>query len=270
VAESIVVTRGASRLVGERWPGGAPVVVLLHPGVADRRCWTTVPEVLAGTMTVVAYDRRGFGQSPPSELPFSHIDDLLAVFDQVGVESAWLVGNSIGGGLALDTALVAPDRVAGLVLIAPAVSGASEPEVDAELQPFEEGITRALASGDLDEVNRLETWLWLDGPSGPEGRVGGDVRTLALSMNDLILANDVAEDVGASDVDAWNRLGEVQVPATVACGDRDASFLINRSRELARRLPRGRHLVLEGMAHLPSLEQPATVAAVLTEALATA
>ena len=31
-------------------------------------------------------------------------------------------------------------------------------------------------AGDLDEVNRLEAWLWLDGPAGPEGRVSGPVR----------------------------------------------------------------------------------------------
>jgi pimeloyl-ACP methyl ester carboxylesterase len=268
--ESIVMEGGVSPLVGERWPGGAPVVVLLHPGVADRRCWTAVAEDLAGAVTVVAYDRRGFGQSPPADGPFSHVDDLIAVLDRVAVGSAWLVGNSMGGGLALDTALVAPERVAGLVLIAPAVSGAPEPELDAEIEPFEVGLTRALAAGDIDEINRLETLLWLDGPAGPEGRVGGDIRTLALAMNERILGYNVAEEAGASDVDAWSRLGEIQVPATVACGDLDVSFLVDRSRELARRLPRGRHRVLEGVAHLPSLEQPATVAGLVTEALATA
>ena len=176
----------------------------------------------------------------------------------------------MGGGLALDAALLAAERVAGLVLLAPAVSGAPEPDVDAQIEPFEDGITRALAAGDIDEINRLETWLWLDGPAGPEGRVGGDIRTLALAMNELILGLDVAEEAGASDVDAWSRLGEIQVPATVACGDLDVSFLVDRSRELARRLPRGRHRLLEGVAHLPSLEQPTTVAALVTEALATA
>ena len=190
------MARGGSSLVGERWAGGAPVVVLLHPGVADRRCWTAVAEGLAGAVTVVTYDRRGFGQSPPAEGAFSHVDDLLAVLDGVAAESAWLVGNSIGGGLALDTALAAPERVAGLVLIAPAVSGAPEPDLDAEIEPFEEALTRALAAGDIDEINRLEMWLWLDGPAGPEGRVTGDIRTLALAMNKLILLYDVDEEAG--------------------------------------------------------------------------
>jgi pimeloyl-ACP methyl ester carboxylesterase len=271
VSERIVVGVGGSELVGEQWSGGSPMVVLLHAGVTDRRSWRGVAEVLAPTTTVVAYDRRGHGQSAPSSGPFSHVDDLIAVLDEVAVGRVWLVGNSMGGGLALDAVLSVPDRVAGLVLLAPAVSGAPEHDFgsDPETRFFEESITRALERGDHDDVNRLETWLWLDGPAGPEGRIGGDARRLALEMNAVILGHDTAEEVGGSGVDAWDRLDEVLVPTTVACGDRDVSFLVARSGELAQRLPRGRHRLLEGMAHLPSLEQPAAVAALVREALTT-
>jgi pimeloyl-ACP methyl ester carboxylesterase len=148
------------------------------------------------------------------------------------------------------------------------VSGAPEPEFDTEIQPFVERISRAIAAKDVGEVNRAETTLWLDGPAGPEGRVGGEARVLALAMNELILRHDTSEDAGASGIDAWSRLDEVQVPTTVACGDLDVSFLVTRSRELARRLPRGRHRVLRGMAHLPYLEQPTVIAGLVSEALA--
>ncbi len=100
--------------------------------------------------------------------------DLLAVLDRVGAEPAWLVGASAGGGLALDTALLAPDRVAGLVLLGTAISGAPEPYVDPDAQRLYARLDAALAAGNLDEINRLETWLWLDGPAAPEGRVGGE------------------------------------------------------------------------------------------------
>ncbi len=266
----MVVTRGEVMLVGERWEGKGPVVVLLHAGVADRRSWRMVAEDLVGSATLVAYDRRGHGQTAPPTTPFSHLDDLLAVLDHIGGDAVWLVGNSMGGGLALDAVLEVPTRVAGLVLLAPAVSGAPEPEPDAEIASFLERLTAAVRANDLDEVNRLETWLWLDGPAGPEGRVGGEARALALDMNAIILGHDVDEDAGAGGVDAWDRLEEVGVPATVACGDLDLGFLIGRSRTLARRLPRGRHRVLAGMAHLPSLEQPGVVADLVREALASA
>jgi pimeloyl-ACP methyl ester carboxylesterase len=202
-----------------------------------------------------------------STAPFTHVDDLLAVLDREEAGQAWLVGASAGGGLALDAALLAPDRVAGLVLIGTAVSGAPEPELDPDTQRFDVLLDAAIAAGDLEEVNRLDTWLWLDGPSSPEGRVGGEARALAIAMDEIILRNGADEGEGASGVDAWDRLGEIRVPVTLACGELDVPFLIDRSRELAGRLPGARYLELPGMAHQPYLEQPAQVAELILGAL---
>ena len=269
MTERFVLARDGCDLVGERWPGGAPLVVLLHEGVSDRRGWRRVAGLLAPHATVVAYDRRGYGESAVSTAPFTHVDDVLAVLDREQAGQTWLAGASAGGGLALDTALLAPDRVAGLVLFGTAVSGAPEPdEFDPDTQRFDALLDAAIAAGDLDEVNRLETWLWLDGPAQPEGRVGGDARALALDMNAIILRNGDREDEGGSGVDAWSRLDKVQVPVTVACGELDGPFLVDRSQELAARLPRARYRELPGMAHQPYLEDPRQVADVLLGALA--
>jgi pimeloyl-ACP methyl ester carboxylesterase len=265
----LAVSRPGCVLAGDVFPGGKPLVVLLHEGVADRRGWTELVGYLAPSLTVVTYDRRGFGETPVSPEPFSHVDDLLAVLGEVAGEPVWLVGASAGGGLALDAAIVAPDRVAGLVLLGSAISGAPEPEVlDPDMQRLEAVYEAAIAAGDLAEVNRLATWVWLDGPAQPEGRVGGPARQLALAMNEVILRNGVPEDAGASGVDAWNRLDEVRVPVTIGCGDLDVPFLIDSNRELARRLPRARYHVLPGMAHQPYLEHPGQVAALIQHALA--
>ncbi len=268
MSELFTVPAGGCDLAAERWPGGARVVVLLHEGVSDRRGWREMAGYLSPEVTVVTYDRRGFGGTPPSSEPFSHLADLLAVLDQVADGPAWLVGASAGGGLALDTALAAPERVAGLVLLGSAVSGDPDPDLNAAEKRFEALLDQAMESGDLEEINRLETWAWLDGPAGPEGRVGGPARSLALDMNAIILRNGVPEDAGESGVDAWSRLDEVRVPVTVACGDLDFPFLISRNRELALRLPHARYQVLPGMAHQPYLEQPRTVAQLVAQALA--
>ena len=92
--------------------------------------------LLAPELTVVAYDRRGYGQTPVSTEPFLHLDDLLAVIGYAGAGPVWLAGASAGGGLALDAALIAPDRVAGLVVMGTAVSSAPEPELDAATKRF--------------------------------------------------------------------------------------------------------------------------------------
>lgn len=268
VSESFTLKLDGAELYGERWAGDGPVLVLLHEGVSDLRGWRQTAEILCDCAEVIAYDRRGYGRTGPSPAPFTHVDDLLAVLDRFTDGPAWLVGASAGGGLALDTALLAPERVAGLILIAPAVTGAPEPELDPATQALSDRLDAACASGDAAEINRLETWIWLDGPAQPEGRVSGPARDLALDMNAVIMGHGDDEDRGGSDTGAWDRLSEIRVPVTVACGDLDVPFLVSRSRELADRLPRGQHEVLPGFAHQPYLEQPAVVAELITEAMA--
>jgi pimeloyl-ACP methyl ester carboxylesterase len=267
MSERFVIRLDGYDLVGERWAGDDELVVLLHEGVCDRRGWREVAGLLAPRVTVVAYDRRGYGESPVSGSPFRDVDDLGSVLDAENGKRAWLVGASAGGGLALDMALLAPDRVAGLVLIGTAVSGAPEPVLDEVLQRVDAELEAAYASGDPDEINRLETRLWLDGPYSPEGRVSGPARELALDMNAIIVRNAEHDGEGDADVNAWARVEEVTHPATVACGSLDARFLIDRGKDLAARLPNGRYVELPGVAHQPYLEQPEAVAGLILSAL---
>jgi pimeloyl-ACP methyl ester carboxylesterase len=263
------------QLAADRWGQGQPVVVLVHAGVCDRRSWLDVAESLAQDRTVFAYDRRGHGDTPPTTAPFSHLDDLLAVVRVAAAEpegdgTVWLVGSSMGGGLAVEAALAAPDLVAGLVLLAPWVAGTPESLVsmDAASAAMEERMAAAEQAGDLEEANRLSAWAWLDGPAQPEGRVTGGARELALTMNRVILENGVAEGVGWGQTDAWARLGEVAVPVVVACGDLDFGYIGAVNRTLAERLPDGRYVELAGVAHLPYLEQPGVVAELIAGATA--
>jgi len=258
-----VVTRGATRLFGERWGEAETCVVLLHAGVADRRSWHGVAARLADRVQVIAYDFRGFGESEPGNGEFSHLEDLAAVLDHMGPAPVYLVGSSLGGGVALDLALRSAERVAALVLFAPAISGAPEPELDPTTKRFDELLGRAARSGDWAETIRLSLWLWLDGAREPEGRVPEPARQLARDMIGDIERHGLSEGRGASGLDTWSRLEEIQVPALVACGDRDLPFLINRTQELASRLPQGSHVVLPETAHLPYLEQPDAVADVV-------
>jgi pimeloyl-ACP methyl ester carboxylesterase len=262
-----IATRGAT-LVGDRWHGAGATIALLHAGVCDRRSWHEVGERLAAAgRDVVAYDRRGFGDVPPPSEPFRHVDDLLVVLDAVSPDApAWLVGSSMGGQVALDAALEAPERVAGLVLLAPAVSG--DPELDEEVviaatDGLAEAIDAAWTAGAVEECNRLEIRLWLDGPAGPEGRVGGAARELALDMNRIVIANGESDADGASGLDAASRAHEIALPALVVCGELDISFKVRRSAELADELANATYRSLPGRAHLPYLEAPEEIAALI-------
>ena len=270
--ERMEIPVAGATLVADRWATDGPAVVLLHAGVCDRRSWRAVGELLARDgCDVVAHDRRGFGEVPPADRPFRHVDDALAVIEAVSPDApAWLVGSSMGGGVALDAALADPGRVAGLVLLAPAISGDPEPDdetIIAATNGLAEAIDAAWTAQDLEECNRLEAHLWLDGPGEPEGRVGGPPRELALEMNRIVLANGESELDGESGLDAAGQLDEVTAPATVACGELDVPLKLQRSADLAAELPNATYQALPGRAHLPYLESADEVAALILRAI---
>ena len=263
------IPRNGTELVGESWLNGEPCVVLLHAGVADRRSWYSLVPEIADFASILAYDRRGFGESLAGTEPFTHLDDLIAVLDLFDIESTWLVGSSAGGKLALEAAVEARQRVEGIILLAPAIGGAPptrDEDVDAETERLDELLTRADERGDIDEVNRLEVRLWLDGPREPEGRVSGPVRDLVFAMNKVALVNNAHENSDV-EVDAWSRLGELSMPATVACGEFDARHVIRRSEVVAGLIPGATYVSFEGVAHLPYLENPSQSGALIRSSI---
>ncbi|MFV0672444.1 alpha/beta fold hydrolase [Variovorax sp. tm] len=234
---------------------GMPVL-FLHANVADRRMWHGQWSALTAAHPVASYDRRGFGDSRTLHpTPHSNVADLWAVMDSLGYRKAVLVGCSLGGRVAIDAALARPDRVSGLVVVAPGVSGAPAPQHGEPVKAIMDAISAAEALGDLDAKNELRARLWLDGPSSPEGRVRGDARQLFLSMNDKALR---AANPGAATEEppAWERVEAIQARTLVLWGDLDLPLLQERCSVLAQRIPGAESFVLQGTAHLPALEAP--------------
>src|SRR5690606_20715165 len=122
----------------------------LHAGVADSHMWAAQIEAVAGAgFRAVAYDRRGFGESESPDEPFSHLIDLEAVLEHLGIHAAVFVGASMGGALAIDFALDNPERAVGLVLVGTALSGSEEPDLPDEIMPLVEAMDVAEERGDL-------------------------------------------------------------------------------------------------------------------------
>lgn len=107
-------------------------VLLLHGYLFNTATWRDVQPSLAQTGPVISFDRPGFGlTSRPAAgswadglnpySPEGHARQTIALLDELGIEQAVLVGHNSGAVVALEVALLAPDRVAGLVLAAPAV-----------------------------------------------------------------------------------------------------------------------------------------------------
>jgi pimeloyl-ACP methyl ester carboxylesterase len=244
-------------------PGDGADVLLIHAGVADRRSWRPLIDSLVGDLReadrrYVSFDMRGYGETTYEPEDYYGYDDALAVMDAAGLGSAIVIGSSMGGKTAINLALEHPDRVSALVLIGPAISGEPQTEDDPEpIATLARLLEAAEENADLDEVNRLEAHLWLDGPTAPEGRVSGPVRDLFLEMNGRALAaTDPGDEPGK--IDAWGRLEELTMPVLVLVGTLDLSDFQEHAEILANRVRQGRLVVLDGVAHLPHLEADPT------------
>ncbi|HYI00626.1 alpha/beta fold hydrolase [Hyalangium sp.] len=247
--------------------GRGEPVVCLHAGVADRRMWAPQQHALQHRYRLIAYDRRGFGETRYEPERFSHVADLMAVLDGLRLDSAVLMGCSMGGGLAIDAALAHPKRVRALVLVASAVSGAPKasdypPAVQAKLAELEAAEQR----GDVAAVNELEAQCWLDGPMQPPGRVGGATRELFLSMNGISLQAAPAGDA-IEPPPAFDRLHELTVPTLAIWGPHDFPHVQARMKHVVAQVRGARHRIIEDTAHLPGLERPEEFNPVLVEFL---
>ncbi len=243
-------------LAGESDGFGLPVV-FLHAGVADRRMWAgQMREVAEAGFHVVAYDRRGFGESEAVDEPFSHLSDLETLLDRLSIHAAILVGASTGGGLAVDFALEHPERTIGLVLIGTALSGAPDPELPEEAEALFDARDYAAERRQWASVNRIDAHLWLDGPLEKAGRVEGPARELFLEMNGQALEKPALTQEDEPELSAADHVGHITAPVLLVVGELDFPHIVERHEELSEELENAFAVTIEEAAHLPSLERP--------------
>ena len=93
--------------------------------------------------------------------------------------------------------------------------------------------------------------------------MSGAARELALDMNRIVIANGEPVADGASGLDAASRVHKIATQAIVVCGELDVAIKVRRSAELADALPNATYRSLPGRAHLPFLEAPDEIAALI-------
>jgi len=234
--------------------GGGPAVVFGHAGICDRTMWDDQWDALAPAYRAVRFDRPGAGASPAVDAPYDHAALLEALLDRLEIERAVLVGASMGGSLSVDFALAHPDRVAGLVLVCSGCTGPDVPLTAAEaaVGPLYEAARDAAAMVDID------LGLWVDGPDRP-GRADERLRERVRAMDLVCAQHEFAHPEGRAtwrEANAADRLSGIRVPALVVTAPYDPPMSRARSEILATGLPRAQRLVMDGCAHLPSMEAP--------------
>lgn len=226
-------------------------MVLLHAGVADRTMWSEqLEELAAAGYRALAPDLPGFGEAPIGDEPWL---DVVATMDALGIERAVLVGNSWGAAVALRVAVVAPDRVTGLVLVSAPPEGADpSPELqaawDAEMAAFE----RRDLDGAVEAV--LEAWTLPDAPAGLRDRIARMQRhTLELELG---RAQD-EEDEAIDPLEPFpESVAGLDLPVLLLVGEHEMPDFLQMGRRLEGALRRARLEVIGGAGHLAPLETP--------------
>ena len=247
---------GGTRLATEAAGAGHPVV-FIHAGIADRRMWVAQVPTFAERFRTITYDMRGFGSSEIVDEPFSHGADLTRLLDALSIESAHLIGCSMGGALALQFAIEHGDRVDSLVLVNSGAPG-FVPE-DGFFEPPEwEELLAAFKAGDLDRTAELEVEMWVTGVHRSADDVPADIRDAVFEMVRQALQTENRRDEYERSLDppAGTRLDEVRCPTLVVLGQLDRPDMHSISRHLAAGIADTQFATIDDTAHLPNMERP--------------
>ena len=233
--------------------GDGPPVVFLHGGLMDRRMWDDHFDQFAQRYRAIRYDLRGHGKSGRPPGPFSHYRELHGLLNFLNIESAALIGQSLGGRTALSYALEHPARVRALVLVAAGVEGYT---FSAEtLQAFTE-IAAARKRGDNDLATELFMRRWVIGP----GRTAEEVNPAVLKRARVMIADNYARpsqlnNQPMEEPNALARLSEIRISTLIVLGDHDVADIAAMADRFAQDIHGARKIILPG-AHMVNMEQP--------------
>ncbi|WNV82133.1 alpha/beta hydrolase [Umezawaea sp. Da 62-37] len=249
-----------------------PAVLLIAGSASSMTSWDEdFCERLTGRF-VIRYDARDTGRSviyPPGEPGYEFndlVDDAVGVLDALGVESAHVVGISMGGGIAQLVALEYPERVTTLTLIStsPAGPGSDDlPPVSEEAVAFFTGLTEpdwSDRASVVDQVVGVVRWFTV-GEFDEQAARAGVERDFDRTSN--FRSSNNHQVIGGGE--PWReRLDEVRAPTLVLHGTEDPLFGLEHAHALLNEIPRATLVTLPGVGHeLPRSSWDDVVPAIL-------
>jgi len=255
--------------------GTGEPVLLLHGLGATKASFLPTIDALRPAYRTIAIDLPGFGDSDKPlfgayDPPF-FADAITALLDALDLESAHLVGNSMGGRVALELGLRRPDRVGRLVLLAPSMAwlkprpwapylrliptqlGMFQPAP----RPLVEMIVKQVVPGSEKEWTAAGIDEFMRSYLSPLGRAA-----FYAAARNIYLEEPRGPD------GFWTRLGALKPEALFVWGRKDNIVPIGFARHVHAQLPAARHLELD-CGHVPQLERPRQTHEAMARFLAT-
>jgi 3-oxoadipate enol-lactonase len=231
-------------------PGsGAEKLILLHAIGTDRSLWDDVAADWSGVGTLVLCDLPGHGSAPdPVGEPtmFDLADSVVEAMDAEGIDTAHVVGISLGGMIGLAMAVRHPDRLASLV--------AADARVDApeDYRRMWDGLIATAEGEGMGPIATFmgERWFGAD----PAARPPGAARVVA-SLNATRPAGFVAASRAIQGLDFEDALATITCPTLLAVGENDGA-LPEKMKYLSTLVPGCGFVEIAGAGHLPAIDNP--------------
>lgn len=243
--------------------GTGPVLVLIHGLGADLSRWREVVDPLSKSYRVIALDLFGFGQSAKPDISYRgqiYVDQVVALLNALDIETATLIGNSMGGWVALLAAEQNPQRISRLVLVAPAFIQGLPDGVSAE------SLAAGAAPQSEDDMRAYLTNVYASPPT--------DAATVQRLLREHRTANAGGAIVAISrslaageDAFTAKRLAWLRKTTLIIHGDADGIVPMAASETLAELLPNAHLVSIANAGHWPQLEVPEAFLNVLSNAL---
>lgn len=259
--EFAAVETGVGRISTLTAGQGDPLICVPGLGGTKASFMTTI-SALSDEYRVIALDLPGFGDSvKPLDAAYDapyFARAVTATMDALGIESAHLVGNSMGGRVAIELGLLDPDRVRSLILLAPALAWLRDrkwrwllrgplPKLGL-IQPAPRVITERLVRGLVPGGRQGWTAAGVDeflrSFLTPRGRVA-----FYESARNIYLDEPHGED------GLWTRMEKLAPPSLFVWGTDDTLVPIGFRKHVQRVLPQAEHLILP-CGHVPQMEEP--------------
>ncbi len=233
--------------------GQGPPILLIHGWPLDHRMFSPQLGPLSETLKVIAYDRRGFGQSEvPPDLRLE-LDDIDRILDELGLESVHLLGMSQGGRIALRYAATRLQRVRSLILQGAVVDELNLDERGRDRVPVAEYANLA-KDGKLREVKIR----WLEHPM---------MQLDSANKNEIRLLSEIIDGYSGQDLiqfepDNYAFSGNVLAamssfgrPVLILTGAKETETRRKHAAELLRRIPNCHEIILSQSGHLSNLTE---------------
>jgi len=244
-------------------PGATPILMIQGLG-ASKNAWNLQRIAMATRFRIISFDNRGAGRSDKPTVPFTleqMAEDAIAVLDAAGIETAHVVGASMGGVISQIVAVKHPHRVRSLTLVCTACrnhpwrqellqSWAKTAEEKGMIEVGKEAAQWVMSPRSFRRLVPAFTWMGPLAALRPRHSFVSQIDAILNTREDLV-----------------DELSTITAPTMVIVGNQDILTPRGDSEEIAERIPNAELVVISGAAHGLMMEHSSTFNKILIEFL---